>query len=161
MHLVPGGDEVVDRCDAVGDGCQGALPESPSGPRIESDGSGGGNAESRDRVRLSVTALGAKARRAVARSGVIRLKVSTTAAGRIAAVAKGRLRMAGRRVRSLTLARAQVRVSGPGTRVVRLRLSPPALRVLRAGRAVPVVVRLTQGGARSRTLNFVLRRTGR
>ncbi|MEX1141491.1 MAG: hypothetical protein WD993_08635 [Thermoleophilaceae bacterium] len=153
----PGCAVLVDACQPAG---AGRLPvdEGTSQP-------GGGNANPGARVRLAVRVPGRQARRRAARTGVLPIRVRTTRAGRVVAVAKARVRVVrrrgGRRLSVRTVARRHLVLRRAGTAVLRLKLSRVAMRRLRAGRPVRLRIVVRQRGARPRAATVVLRRARR
>jgi hypothetical protein len=140
-------------CDVLAYACQGAGTGSVAAdvktPSLSSDG----NAVS-ERRSLSVKGLSAKARRRAARSGVLTLGVSSTGAGKVTAVAKGRI---GKRTRQV--ARSSVQATGAGTVQLRLRLSSQARKVLSRGKALRLAVDVSSPGARGRSMTVLLERS--
>lgn len=149
------------QCDTLGGACQ-AGGGSPIGSPTQSDGAGGGgNLEPGARPVLRVGRPSARALRRAARRGVVRVGVAASAPGRVRAVATAGLRvrrgvLVRRRVASASLA---LREAGSGS--LRLRLSRAAARQLRAGRPLRVSLRVSQRGARTKVVAFVLRRAGK
>lgn len=156
----PSPDPPAPPCTVLADACQGAGAAAP--PRVtETEARGGDNATPAARVRLAVAGLSVRERRLAARSGVIALRVRTNRAGRIVAVARGRVRLRRGQARVRRLARQVARTPRAGRMTLRLRLAAPARRQLRAGRPLRVAIRVTQPGARARTVTTVIRRAGR
>lgn len=149
-------------CAVLGDGCQGAGAERVGAVvRSDDDAGGAGNVQRGERTRLRLAGPGRRALARAARTGVLAVRVRSSAAGRLAVVARGRLarRRGGAVVRAV--ARQRVRLAKAGTRVVRLRLSRPAVRQLRARGRLVVRVAVRQRDARPRAVRLVLRGTGR
>jgi NHL repeat len=149
-------------CGVLADRCQepGAGNPVAVSPLQTAEG-GGGNAAPTARSSLSVAAVGAKARRRAARSGILALRVRVGAAGTVSAVA--RARVAGRRGRPRLrrVAAGDVQAHRAGVVSVRLGLSRLARRQLRSGRGLRLGVVVAMDGARSRSMSIVLRRAGR
>jgi hypothetical protein len=144
-------------CQALADGCQGPGGVVAGGDRMATSVTGGGkNTAPAARARLAVRGLGARARRRAARSGVIRLRVRPSEAGRVRAVARARL---GSRWR--VVGRTSRRFEGGRSATMQLRLSRVVVRRLRAGERLKVRVRIAMGGARPRTVAVALRKPER
>jgi hypothetical protein len=138
-------------CGVLVDGCQGAGGSSV-GVSIESGS--GGNAAVRPRLALRAGRLSVAARRRAARTGVVALKVRTTAGARVRAVARGRV---GRKV--MVAARTRSRFAAAGVQTLRLRLTRPARNHLRRGRALRLTVTVSAAGAHKRAMKLTLRRS--
>lgn len=106
-----------------------------------------------ERQTLSLAAVGSKARRRAARTGVIALRVRASGAGTVRVV--GRARLGGKAVK---VADKRQQVAGTGVVEVRVPLSARARRALRAGRRLSVSLRVSKSGARSRTATVQLER---
>jgi hypothetical protein len=147
-------------CDPLADVCQGGGA-SPTNPGTSTDApGGGGNASPGSRVRLAAAKPPAKALRRAARTGVLRVTVKSSKAGRLAAVARGDLRTKNGKTVTRVIARGSVRLPRAGAKKqLTLRLSGAVKRQLRAGRRIPVTVVIRSGGARPATIAFAL--TGR
>lgn len=150
-------------CDALADGCQSAGDGSPTAvsPRTTTGAPGAGNASPGERVRLRAAAPGRKALRRAARTGVVRIRVRSSAPGTVRALARARLRLRGGKRAVRVVARGRVRVRKAGRRVVALRLNHRARRELARGRGLRLVVRVGQPGARPTAVRMGLRRAGR
>ena len=142
----------VEVCDPLAGGCQGPAIGVPIAvqPRTTSS-SGDGNVVSGERKTLRVGKPSKKARRRAARTGVIRLRIRSNKAGRVSAVAKGRVGKKMRRV-----GRASKRLSKPGVARVNLRLNSRARRALKAGRKLNLSIQVRSPGARSRSITVRL-----
>ncbi|HEX2071525.1 MAG TPA: hypothetical protein VHF90_07760 [Thermoleophilaceae bacterium] len=140
-------------CDVLAGACHGVgaspvdVPPAETVPPRPS-----GNAALGERQALQFGKLGRKARRLASRRGVLALRVRAAGAGRLHVVARGRL--AGRRVRKLGSASRTVREAG--TTRVRLRLDRRARRWLDDGRAIRLTLRVSQAGARARSMSVRL-----
>jgi hypothetical protein len=143
-------------CSLLADGCQGAAGGTAVSVAPKTPQPGGGDVEAEARQVLALGALGARARARAARSGVLAVRVTSTAAGRVSAVVRGRVG-----ARSQRLGRASVRLRRPGAATLRVRLSWVARQRLRAGRTLRVRVTVASGDARQRSMSVVLRRTAR
>lgn len=143
-------------CAALADACQGGGATAGTVAVATESSPPDGNARAGERTTLTVRSLGAKARRRAARTGRLALRVRTTTAGRISAVARGRL--AGR---NRILGRTRVRARSAGVVKVNLRLKPAVRRTLRRGRALRLSVRVSQSGARQRAIAVRLARGDR
>jgi hypothetical protein len=141
-----------------GAGCESPPTPAPgrsapaSGQAVEPD-----NARPTPRGRISIAPPGRKALSRAARTGVLRLRVRTARPGRLAVVARARVRLASGRVRMRTIASDRVRAGAPGTVSVRLTLSRLAQRHVRARRRLKLLVRVSAAGARPRHRAVVLR----
>ncbi len=142
-------------CEVLGDRCQDAG-EAPTGTDVRTDESGGGNASPPLRVELTLATLSRAQLRRAARVGVLRLRVRSSSAGRVRAVARAKLGRRGRRV-----AGATARLSRPGSATLRLRLSRAARQRLGQRKPLRLSVVASTPGGRARTMNIVLRRTER
>jgi hypothetical protein len=140
-------------CDVLAYACQGGGTGSVAVDAKTPSTSSDGNAVS-ERRSLSVAGLTAKARRRAARSGVLALRVRSTGAGKVTAVAKGRI---GKRTRQV--ARSSVQATGVGTMQLRLRLSSAARSVLSRGRSLRLAVDVSSPGVRSRSMTVLLERS--
>lgn len=147
-------------CSVLADVCQPAgPPQSAVPPPVTPTPGGGGDARPCARVRLALGGLSRRARLRAARSGVLRLRVRTSEPGVVRVGARARL---GRRARRpVKVAGARRRVARAGSVRVGLRLSRRARRVLGSGRALRLVVRVAQSGARTRTVTVGLKRGSR
>jgi hypothetical protein len=143
-------------CLVLSDACQSAGGGSVVAVVPKTPQPGGGDAQAGARQVLSLAAVGARARARAARSGVLAVRVTSTAAGRVSAVARGRI---GRK--SHRLGKASVRLRRPGAAVLRVRLSWVARQRLRAGRKLRLQLTVTGGDARRRSMSVVLRRMAR
>jgi hypothetical protein len=135
----------------------GATP-LPVQPRTTSSAGSpsAGNASPGARTTLRVGNLSGKARRRAARSGVIRLRIRSNKAGRVSAVAKGRV---GKRMRRV--GRASKELSKPGVTTVRIKLNRVARKQLRRGRKLNLSIQVRSAGARPKSMKVALRRAGR
>jgi hypothetical protein len=141
-------------CAALAGACQGggAGPVvAPVAKTVSPVSDGDATTEGR-RVTLSVGAVGANARRRVARTGVLAVRVRSDRAGRVSAKARGRVGK-----RSLRVGSSSVRMRKPGVVTVRIKLSRAARAALRSGRPMRVRVAVRAAGARPRTSSFVLK----
>lgn len=144
-----------DLCAVLTGGCHGGDVATVAAQVLSKDGSSG-DARRPARVRLSVAVPGVAARRRAARTGVLALRVRSSAAGRVSILARGRIGGRARRV-----GRGAVQLVGPGTRTVRIRLSRAARARLAAGRSLRLSLRVASPGARGQTVGVTLRRAGR
>jgi hypothetical protein len=134
---------LTDACRPVGRaGIEGAGSSAP----------GGGNARSRP-VLVSLRKLSRVQRRRAARTGVLRVRVRTSAPGIVRVGARARI---GRRL--VKVAGARKRLAKAGATTVRLRLDRRARRVLRSGRTLRITLRVAQAGARTRAATVRLDR---
>jgi hypothetical protein len=133
-------------CGVLAGVCQPAGPVAAVVPPRASQQPGGGNATVGKRGRLSLGTLSLVQRRKAARSGVLTLRVRTSAAGVIRVGARAKIGRKTARVGS-----ARKRVAEAGMARVVLRLSKPARKALRRGRVLRVALRVAQSGAPSRT----------
>lgn len=117
---------------------------------------GGGDASPAARKRLAVGRPGRRARRRAARSGVVRVRVRVSEAGRVAVIARARV---GKRVRRV--GRTSRRLARPGAVVVRVRLSRRARAQLRRGRGLRVAIVARSPGAIPDSVRVTLRRAGK
>jgi hypothetical protein len=142
-------------CVVLVDGCH---PDG-GGAAIElglvSDKPAGVEAAPRARPRLAI-AVGARARRRAARTGVLAVRVRASGPGVVRLVARARI--AGKPVK---VASARKRMRKAGTVVVRLRLNRQARRVLSRGSVLGVSLRAAQPGTRVRTATVRLERGNR
>jgi hypothetical protein len=142
-------------CVVLSGGCHGGdAPASGSVVRTAVPAAGGAGAGVR--ARLSIGALGARARRAAARRGVIRVGVRVSRPGVVRVGARARIGG-----RSVKVAGARRRFARPGAATVRLRLSRRARRALDRGEVLRVRLRAALSGARGRSATVVLKRGNR
>ena len=112
---------------------------------------GDGDVSSRPRRTLTVGRLSRRALRIAARTGVLRVSVGVSDAGRVTAVAKARI---GKRFRRV--ARGSVRLRGAGRARLRLSLDRVARQRIRHGRALRLTLRVSSAGARPRAMTVRL-----
>jgi hypothetical protein len=143
-------------CAVLGGGCHAGGFDSVSSDTKTQSSSESGNAKAETRKSLSLRKPSASQRRKAARSGVISLRIRSNKAGRVSAVARGRVGKKMRRV-----GRASKRLSKPGVTTVRIRLNRVALKQLRRGRKLTLSVVVRSPGARPRSVKVPLRRAGR
>jgi hypothetical protein len=103
------------------------------------------------RKTISLNRIGPKARLSAVRTGVLRIRVTTTGPGPLLVGARARIDGKSRKVGG-----ARKRVAAAGVTTMRLRLSSQARRVLRQGRVLRVTLRVAQAGARARRVTFRL-----
>jgi hypothetical protein len=137
-------------CVVLNGACRGPGGGAPAPASDETARPGGGDVVAK-RQTLSLAAVGAKARRRAARTGMLTVSVRVSEAGIVRLGARARLGG-----RSVKVAGARKRVGGPGVVRVDLRLSSRARKVLRHGRALGVTLRASQSGARSRSITVRL-----
>jgi NHL repeat len=142
-------------CPVLGDGCQGRGTPRPA-PQVNSEGPGGRNASPGPRKILSLKRLTASQRSKAARTGRLRLRVRATGVGRIRVVARAKV---GGKVR--VVGRGSKRVAKPGVVTVIVRLRAGARAVLASGRPLRVALRVSQSGARQRSMTLRLRRNAK
>jgi hypothetical protein len=142
-------------CDPLASGgCHGGgVGETGSDRRTDTGSSG--NAVAGDRVRVAVGGLTATQRKRAANSGVLALRVRASRAQRVRVIVRGRV---GNRSRRLG---HTLRMVGPRTSIVRVRLAKAARQRLADGQRLRLSVRVGADGARQRSLTVVLRRTGK
>jgi NHL repeat len=140
-------------CGVLAGGCHGNGPGAVAAEPRTLASPGARDANPAARKMLSIAGLSAKARRRAARTGKLALRVRTTGRGKLSAVARGKI---GKRKR--VVARGSTLVREPGTTTIGLRLSGVARRALRRGRELNLLIRVTQRGARSRSIAVALRR---
>jgi WD40-like Beta Propeller Repeat len=147
--------EVEEACD--GDGCRGAPTPAPSGPSAGSGAFFGPESRTAPN-RFSIVPISRAARRRLVRTGTLRLRVRTSAPGRLTARAK--TAMGGR---TRTIARAARRVAYAGAVRLDLRLSSAGRRELRKrGRLrIAIVVRHSEVVGVERTRLLAARASGR
>jgi hypothetical protein len=131
-------------CDVLAGGCHGGGADSVT-TDTRTVSSGGDDASSEERKTLTVSALSAKARKRASRTGNLVVSVRTTGAGRVSALAKGRI---GKRVRRV--AHKSIQVAKAGGVTLRLRLSRPARQQLKRGKALKLTIQVASPGARTR-----------
>jgi hypothetical protein len=142
-------------CPALTDGCQGAGA-APVAPRVDSTRPGGRNATPGRRKALALRRLTASQLRRAARRGRIRVRVHASSPGRLSVSA--RAKVGGR---SRIVARTSKRVAKPGLVTVSLRLNAGARAVLGRGRPLHVTLRVSQRGAKTRSMSVRLRRNNK
>ena len=141
-------------CGVLADGCQGSGPgQSPVD--IDSGAAGDGNAAPGVRARIALGAIGSRALRRAARTGMLTVPVRTNAPGRITGSLRARLR-AGKPVH--TISRGAVRAGRAGRVTLRLRLSKAARDQLALGRRLSARVRVSMPEAPERTATVRLER---
>jgi hypothetical protein len=133
-------------CGVLAGGCQGSGAGTVAAPTPTSTTTGDGDATPGARATLSVAGIGRKARTRAAKRGVLAVRVRTSDAGRLTAVARGRV---GGRTR--VLGKATKQAGGAGVRRIAVRLNRLTRRALRSGRVLRVTVQVRQAGARSRS----------
>jgi hypothetical protein len=140
-------------CLLLADGCQGGgVGSTPTDPKTsDPDASGGDDFSAGERKTLTVAGLSARARKRAARSGVLPVSVVVSQAGRVSAVAKGRI---GKRMKRVAHKSVQMRKAGKAT--LRLRLNRAARRRLAAGRTLGLRVEVSSAGARGRAITVRL-----
>jgi hypothetical protein len=140
-------------CALLADGCQGGGAGSTStDPKTsDPDAAGGDDFSAGQRKTLTVAGLSARARKRAARSGVLPVSVVVSQAGRVSAVARGRI---GKRMKRVARTAVQMRKAGRAT--LRLRLNRAARRRLGAGRALGLRVEVSSAGARGRAITVRL-----
>jgi hypothetical protein len=139
-------------CGALANECQGPGIGVPANTQIDSDNTaGGGNVVSDKRKTLRVSGLSAKARKKAARTGSFVVSVRTSKAGKVSAVAKGRIGKRTRRVASKS-----VRVRKAGKARLKLRLNRAARQRLSRGKALKLTIQVRSPGARSRSMTVRL-----
>jgi hypothetical protein len=148
-----------DPCQVHADSCQGAGV-APLSPGVASDAIGGGNTSLEDRVSLVLSPISRKARQRAAQTGVIPLRIRTTASGRVVARIRTRMALDGKSAGRM-IAFKSIRVRTPGTRVLRLRLNRQAMRRIRSVGVIRVTVSVEQRGARPQADDMLLRRAER
>jgi hypothetical protein len=137
-------------CAVLAGGCHsgGTSPLPVLTKTMSSSGSpSGDNASPGVRKRLRVGSISRKARRRAARTGSLAVAVRVSGAGKVSAVAKGRVGKRARRV-----ARKSVRVREAGKATLRLRLNRAARQRLSRGKALKLSIKVTSPGARSRSI---------
>lgn len=138
----------------IGDACQGTpAPRLPLSQPPSASFVGRGNVPT-PVPSLTVSALGAAARRALARGGSATLVATVGTAGRLTAT--GTAKLPGAKTRTTVLSAAR-EATAAGTLRIPLRLSAPARRALKAGRTVSVRLVVRQYGVtevRSQTLRL-------
>jgi hypothetical protein len=138
-------------CTVLAGGCQGDGASGVPSRSATSAPVNEGNADAGDRKTLAVGALSRKARLAAARSGILRVSVRSSAAGRVVAVAQARIGGLARQI-----ARGAKRMGKAGSTTLRLRLSGAARRELHRGKVLRVSVSVRSAGARSRSVTVRL-----
>jgi hypothetical protein len=134
-------------CDPLAEGdCRQSGAAPSVGSPVQTGTEGSGNAPSTGRVTLSVAALSARQRRALAAGRRVKVKVRVGAGGRISV--RGRARIHGFEVMVLSASR---NARGTGLVEVAVRLSKPARRQIAAGGVLRVrlTVRLEGAGRAS------------
>ncbi len=149
---IPEPPEVV-VCGVLGGVCQTGAGGSPD-RAAPARGAGGANASPGAWKKVGIRGLGRKARRRAARTGRMRVRVSTNSAGVL--VLGARVTLGGR---SRKVAGARRRMGRPGSAVVGLRLNARARRVLGRGDRLRVVLRVALEGARTRKATVLLKRS--
>jgi hypothetical protein len=142
-------------CDSLSDACQGSG-SGPAAIDVTTERPGGGNAGPSTRLRLTLQRLTATQRRLAARSGVISLRVRTSAPGTVKATARGRV--GGRRV---SLGSSSRRLARGGAATIKLPLSRVARRTLASSRALRLTLRVSVTGGMARTITIRLERRGK
>jgi NHL repeat-containing protein len=146
-------------CLVLADACQdGGAPPTQVSPKT--DQSGDGDVAPGERARITLAAVGAKARTRAVRNGVLALRARTTVAGRLTAVARARVGSGASRKGLRRVADDQARANANTPVSLRLPLTKAARNDLRAGRALRLNVQVAQSGARTRTITVLLRRAG-
>jgi hypothetical protein len=137
-------------CGVLAGACHsGGAP--PVAPTVVSDSPGSGNVVSDKRKTLTVASLSMKARRKAARSGNLVVSVRTSKAGKVSAVAKGRI---GKRTQRVASKSVQVRKAGKAR--LKLRLNRAARQRLSRGKALNLSIQVRSPGARSRSMSVRL-----
>jgi hypothetical protein len=137
-------------CAVLAGGCQG-VAGSLEGPSVASDQAAGGNPSPGARKTLRVGMPSKKARRRAARTGTLAVAVRVSEAGKVRAVAKGRIGKRTRRVASKS-----VRVRKAGRARIKLRLNRAARQRLSRGKALKLSIKVTSRGTRSRSITVRL-----
>jgi hypothetical protein len=139
-------------CAVLANECQGPAIGVPTSTKTETDKPGGdGNASPGARKKLTIAGLSKKARRKAARTGNLVVSVRTSKAGKVSAVAKGRV---GKRTQRVARKSVQVRKAGKAR--IKLRLNRAARQRLKSGRALRLTLRVSSQGARSRSMSVRL-----
>jgi hypothetical protein len=139
-------------CEMLAGACQdpGSGVSTPVQPKTSSL-AGDGNVVSGNRKTLRVGKPSKKARRRAARTGNLVVSVRVSEAGKVSAVAKGRI---GKRTRRVARKSVQVRKAGKAT--LRLRLNRAARQRLKSGRSLNLSIQVRSPGARSRSMSVRL-----
>ncbi len=138
-------------CEVLANECQGPAIGVPTTTQIGSDTGGGGNASPGVRKKLTVARLSAKARRKAARTGSFVVSVRISKAGKVSAVARGRVGKRTQRVASKS-----VRVRKAGKARLKLRLNRAARQRLESGRSLNLSIQVRSPGARPRSMSVRL-----
>jgi hypothetical protein len=139
-------------CAVLAGSCHGPGMGVSASTNTETDKpGGGGDASPGARKTLRVGKPSTKALRSAARTGNLVVSVRTSEAGRVSAVAKGRI---GKRTRRV--ARKSVQVREAGRARLRLRLNRAARQRLKSGRSLRLSIQVRSPGARSRSITVRL-----
>lgn len=140
-----------DPCDLQAGGCQGAGAAPIAPAPIGTDKPSSEAKVVSARARLAMSGVSRRARVRASRTGVLRLRVRSNRAGVLRFLARGRV---GKRAARVGRGTARLRKAGAVT--VELRLNRRARRALRRGEALALTVRVTQQGARARSMSVRL-----
>ncbi|HYI79854.1 MAG TPA: hypothetical protein VEW67_03245 [Thermoleophilaceae bacterium] len=138
-------------CAVLADGCQGGGPGAIPADAKTSSAAGSENASVQGRKTLAIAGLSQRARKRAARRGVLPVRVSSSAPGRVTLTARARLGRKATRIAGRT-----VRMRKAGAVTVRLRLNRSARERLASGKRLRVTVRVSRSGARSRAMSVLL-----
>jgi len=144
----------VGDCPVLSDGCQGSGAGTVGSERRTAGPPASGNAVADRRGRpmsLAVERLSAAARRSAARSGVLRIRLRASRAGRVTVAVRARI--AGHR-RRVGRARATLQSAGAGG--VSVRLTRTARRHLRKGSDLRVAIRVRPAAGKAKTVTAIL-----
>jgi hypothetical protein len=139
-------------CPVLGGGCQGGGAGAVATDTKTSSAPGSEDASAQQRKALAIAALSKKARKRAARRGVLAIRFSSSAPGRVRLTANAKL---GKR-RAARVAGKTVRVRKAGAMTVKLRLNRAVRRRLASGKRLRVTVQARQSGARSRAISVLL-----
>lgn len=149
---IPEPPDTQEHCDLGPDQCQG--PGQPVQPvQTDSDTPSDGNPPSAGRATLDIAAPGSKARRRAARTGRLRVRITSTAPLTVTLTARGRL---GGRTKQV--ARATGDVGSVGSARLTLRLSKAARKRLRGGKSLRLTLRVSGDGTRPASMQIRLKR---
>ncbi|MGX6446703.1 hypothetical protein ACVU7I_01325 [Patulibacter sp. S7RM1-6] len=133
-----------------GDACQGTVSPPPAVPGPSSSAPGAGNvqppkdSDKQNRTRVSLSPIGAAAKRSLSRDGRVRVRVTVPGKGRVSIT--GRARIRGRSVMVARGSRSATKAERT-TLSVTVRLTSAARRELRRKGRLRISLRVTQSGA--------------
>jgi hypothetical protein len=136
------------QCQGPGTGV--STPVQPKTSSLAGDG----NVVSGSRPVVSLRKLPLSQRRKAARTGILPIRVRTSAAGKLSLSARAKLGK-----RTSRVGRKTVRIRKAGVTRVNLRLNSRARAALKRGRTLNLSVQVRQSGARTRTLTVTLKRS--